>query len=1152
MTSVMADTPETLSDVDIIAAAYSRWTSRASTVEIDSITKTIQDHLPQKTKLPNPDQHLDLQSLVIPRALALLDKPLPKNPTQVRRENRKNIRRRTTEGTEQVSEQSGILKLGTSAHKIIETIYQNPSKAPVETLGYSLSLIPGTDSHQVSGVEFSKYSPRYKQPDFFVSKEIDHEPSPILLFSAHPTDSPDQEDIVTWTRNKLRSGLSDLKSVFGKLPSTPYEMELALQDQKTNRMLTRITENFITLVGPDSWAHMGLTVKEGNTIKVSLVHDSEFPLLNLLSLSRLISDPTRQPVDSRTVLFSEIPVGNCAITNGRSLTLRGGIVDLLSINLESDMQNHPIFTHFTSGQIIDSVATRFGSQIKKYHQFDPDTGGFHTRLPRNVLSLANEIWSLFGYHPAFLKALQLHITDFKFLAGDGGWSTAYNRDLLPVPEHKKQLEEYLFLLLAQLARLDKRIDRNNLSALGSQNQVGVSLDRIVDFAFSNGVFANITGELSYELPDSSQKIAVTLPESPEKLHQLGEEIIQRRVRDATTQADSLIVRAIASLLSKAPEKTVKVPKDAREIPQSLKSVCFEYQGVNYLNLQELVRADFHQANYFSEEKCYQLWTNQFGSPLRLSVDTKRGRFNLAYEGTHLSGNLITDIGQKGVYQNSDSIIDTFTREIWQQIPVNKNGKIIKQELPSQANLTIWVDDEGNEYKYTVGKPVVCRLDPLSNTWRLDPKLFDQVLQENSGKAASVFRLHQLSDTLKLGREGDVLCPLPFHPPPRKNTPSAHFYPQKKEANYIHCFRCNHNISIPGKTSFLGEVRIHLPPPENIADFKNIPPTRRLVSETVMELSEVFLAHSPVAQDYLRRRGIDPAQISQIGYLPCEIIDFLVELVDDQIYHKSHGTDSVRLDSFSELSDQLDHQLAFVDDILDKQLISSRLNIGFLKRLRSSGIIRGSEEKGASSRAGGRIVAPLYWIDTYSNGPQLVISELYGRAVKDSDGHSLAPDPAHFKFPPVPEGVDYDESSKKWSYRAPSGFWLSAPPDKFMLRTFEHPEVVVVEAPIDGISLGKIVPEYADRTLAICGSKPGFLVPFLKFLGVRRVILGTDFDDPGQEASNKITKLLSRSGFTCSTINHILQSIIPNLTEITGNPPDKIKDINELLTSRFTT
>lgn len=1127
----MSNSEENLQYKEFIQGAYLRWFNNISTLELNLIRTTLETNLPPRIiQQYKPGSELDLESLITSMAISLASKPIPKHPARARREHHRSIRRKITHGTEIVAPPSDILKLGRDSHVLIETITQNPGKAPVALANYSLGLSQNPSSGEPLGITFTQI-PRT---------------SPVTLIFSEPPINLLPDNILSWAADSLSLNLNLLKQSLGKLPSSPYEVELALRDENSHQLLTRCIENYVILVGPSPSAHLGLIEKSDNQLKVSINPDSEFPLLNLLSLSRSVLESLHRSPNPKLGQISEIPVGNCVITNDNTATYTGGKMDLLTVSLSENFRDTSLASHLTMSQICRLVSSRFGSQSSRYRHVDPDTGGFNTRLPRTALSLISEIWGMVGFNPELLHALRLHITDYKFLAGDGGWFTTFNRDLLPDPEHKKQLEEYLFLLLAQLARLDKRAAGQGLDPLGGEaKKLGISLDEIVNFAFSNKVIDNLKGTLEYQLPEKCIGVDIKLPDSPSELRQLGEEIIKRRIKDKTSQADALLVRALASLLSSSPDISIKVLRPLREIPASLERLCFEYQNTIYLNLQELEKKKFFRAIHFQQEGCYLLWSTEAGVPLRISIDGKRGKFSLNFDYYQISGVLIQNETQKGVYQGRNELLDSFINHVWETIPTDQT----KKTIISQLELTSWVDDQGKEHQFTTGKPNICRLDPFSNTWSIAPEILDQVLETNSGKTANLFGYYELAQSLETKTGRDLLCPLPFHPPPDKRTPSAHYYPEVKnsEKPHIHCFRCSQNISVPGRASFLGETHIYVPPPESLTDFINVPPTRRLVSESLMKISQVLLTYSPTAQDYLKSRGLDPSDLCQIGYLPTELMDFLSELINKQV-DKTSKSGSVRLESLPELYESINKILESVTDALDGDFIRSRLDVALLKRLRTSGVISKRGNERAQSRAGGRIIFPLYWVDTKSNESRLVMSELYGRAVYDSSGQSLAGDPDHFKFPPARKGHVYNPEKKRWLHRAPSGYWLSSPPEKFLLKTQETQEVVVVEAPLDGISLGIFVPRYADQILAICGSNPGFLMAFLRFMRIEKVIMGTDFDDPGQESRVAIGKMLNNAGVKTSSIESILESVIPGLTQVIGNPP-KFKDLNALLTGK---
>jgi hypothetical protein len=1073
-----------------------------------------------------PDDRLKetMFSLVLATAETLSDRPLPKNPASSHLNKLKEIRRRITKLPEIVNEPSLVLSLGTSAHKAMQLLIDNrhhlSAISSAET--WAWSALPAKQTM----VTISDKPKTIFQPALFATRIPEEKPAWGLILATPVDIPPSGTDKEAWGYKRLRHYWEEVWANRLSSMPTPYQIEQLLQDPERKTQIVGLIESYALLLGRQRGFDFGLLKEQAPGLyRVNIGRNEELAVLNTFAIVRNMLALHENGHD-RQGIFTEIPVGPVVIkADGQEILLSGGKIDRLEI------------VHFAGGPVqtklgmdlplsvvAEKISDEFGSQNGWHRRVKASTGGFNTRLGRNTESLIAQLEGMLTG-----QDWGLVIKDYKFPAGDGGWATVFDCGQLPLEEHRRQVQEYMFFMLAHLARLHKGVDAASPFVTPSE-KIGVSITEIVDFAIDHGWIDRIGGSLEYQLALKTESVAVFLPQTRDELLAWAAKWQETKLLSEKKKAEGIMARALAKLLSGAPAFEGKIVRTAAEIPPPLRSLCFEYQGALYLNLKELIKMKFSQGLEFTELKTYNLWTTVENGPLRISIDSKKGRFNAKYNGSSLAGSLVEDETQKGVARPLEALQAAFSQS-W---PATKKDHLTL--VGSDTDLQTWTDDNGVTTKFVSGKPRVCRLNPMTNSWSLDLRLLEAALDEGSSKGG-VFGLFELQEMLSNRRQGELVnCPHPQHPPPEKRTPSAYKY-----EDHIHCFRCGLSIALPKES---GRSTFRLPPPETVADFKEVSLSRQQDFSQVLALGVSLLPSMPEAVNYMQntrhlRLGDIPAAAA--GYIPPDLGKFFVNLAQNTDFLNTNYPGTTRLDTLH-LPGWTDVE-ALLDRLPDDQrsLAHDLLTVGFWKKITHRGIFPHApptDKEIKDDRLSGRIIMPMHW---FSKG-DLVISNLYGRSVTVA-GQTLANGPDHYKVPqsrrPVLVNGDH------YVHPTPAGFWISETPGNFMDKINQTRGVVISEAPIDALSLKQLMPEIECPYIALCGASRDILPILLKWLSIKTAILMQDYDTPGLAALEKTAISLQGVGISVILGWDLIKSKFPDAVPLLGDKP-KINDANALL------
>jgi hypothetical protein len=911
---------------------------------------------------------------------------------------------------------------------------------------------------------------------------------------------------------KIIHDCQDIFRRFHCVPEKPHDVSAIYQNQETKLALLKIAEVSYFIFGDDFLWKEGNNTSEEKT--VSLEYPDEFAILNLLSVIRLI-DESEDNFSQRTTnesVLKELAIGNLQTPSKNpeigTLDIKGGIMDLIKFRWNGGEVKRGL----DFSQAVEYAEDEVRCQRAKYirvHADKPEKISQRALL-RNIRSIFRVFHTIYGEE--VFTDLNLTIEDFKFPAGDGGWWTIFNPEDLPDIKHSKKMEEYLFLVAAQLCWVKKLSLINQNVHWGEKNGQKENLiltkEEIVNFILQHDLPQRFNGKIRYQLPTGEVEIEVKIPELREELEEWVNRIIGGKDSLASGEDKKLaILKTLRSLIPKEKlDELHFVLREQKKLPEELTTFCCEYKGQFYLIIDELAGYLERNGNYVFKNavfyKEYGTWVinlNNFGGAgkgIRIAVN-QMGKFTIMglEEGGILRGELLTTREMRGVRERDNVKFDHFRILISDFLL----GEGLLEGVDSGIildNGTV-MDGQGNFKEVVDGKPLVCKMDLMTGQWYLDKTLLQEAIEELGGKRN--FGFEKIFNCAFGGEipNGNLFCPLPWHN--NIHTEAAAFYRSKND-KHLHCFTCQEQIEIR-----TGRGVVHFEPPLKMAagfepaDYKPVSLMRNKIFGDILRLGKEFVEADENPRNYIASRGLEVSDVGMVGYIPPSLSSFLFDLMDNEALQKIIKKES-RFTSLESLLNReginggkLDYFLKELFPELRDEILRT-FTAGNLREMSLRGIIssrrRKDEQRHGVDTLGGRILFPTHWISSSSN--ELAISNWIGRGVEIG-------------------GVTLYEGVKQHKVRlgkrrkeggilpTPTGIWIK---DKEFILSAK--EIVVVESPLNGASLGRMTPQYSKNCIAVVGTGYRELVAFLKWINFGSqengiIYLGNDYDKGGVEA-----------------------------------------------------
>lgn len=1065
--------------------------------------------------------------------------PIIGAPERVIRADSAKIRAAVSKQTLIKNAPSETFALGQSSHSMVESIVAaggDLSQLVNENIDLNIKEGVVHGFSIVSEVKPVQYS-------LFDSEDIPVPEVSSIEFS-EPLSIPGEEECVSeWAINVIEKSMGEIQ-FDGGLPEKPYDVEkLVTGPSRANVIkIVEVLHLIFETKGP-------MSAVEGNSKtfkKINFDKLDQFAILNWLSIARMIVDLNRNPrTDHKGIIFRELPEGDLLVQNGSPEQpevhrVHRKKMDIVEFWFKEDPKKTIRFD-----QVGEVISTRFYSQERRHRRPGYRNGrmtDYSTVMGRSAKSFLRELRKTYGN--AIFEELNITVTDFKFLGGDGGiWDHQFDPNNLPVNSHIEQVQGYLFKLAAQLYWIKKwsKVPRSlrlfvendpnfdGLPISAPWEMFAISVDDVIEFATKKGLFSRITGELRYQLPGQEIIKEVNLDKcNREELVSIGRRTFGLK-ENVSKQLDRMaVVKTLMKIFGDDVKNLEVATKDPREYSEELDFACLEWRGGTYLCIDKLLAAfsegklSITNAIEFSSGGVKVFWAEgvpEIPGRLRIAVDSK-GRFAIHNDVLGLTiGNLLSEVSMKGVVESSDKLTTIFNEKIWTKI-----GYKVFDDIVVEGRGMVFPN--GEIVELVNGKPLICMYDLLTGVWHLDENLLKSYVATDAGKEGDwgFRKIYEVISSDKEFNGVSVYCPMPTHH--NNDTQAAAYY--GGSGSHIYCFGCRADIHVPSRNS---GPRLELPHASGLktVDYRSVSTEREAAFDNLMGLGQLF-ADSEVPREYLLKRGLTPDDLGLYGYLPTALDQALSILVKSPEFYEKYklrrGSSILKeffgLESAQELLDFLED----MDDVDKKARLLKIIQPSALTRMRQRKIL-------GSQKLGGRLILPTYWVRPATG--KLIKSNVVARGI---DVHGMPKynqnGPKHYKVPLVVGSKVVDGKKLR---PTPTGFWIRDV-EKFLTNLRDT--VVVFEGPLNAATFARMRPDLAD--ICITNTGVGFyeLVAFLRWLGVdgdrqedanhrmglnyklRHVVLACDYDLAGIQASLNITqKLQDHLGLDVSQLESLL-------------------------------
>jgi hypothetical protein len=688
----------------------------------------------------------------------------------------------------------------------------------------------------------------------------------------------------------------------------------------------------------------------------------------------------------------------------------------------------------------------------------------------------------------------------------------YNPENLPDIKHETKMKEYLFLVASQLCCVEKLVlksqDIHWGEKSGEKEKIVLSVEEITDFILRYDLFKRIKGRIRYQLSADEIVVDVAIPQTREELQAWAKNILKIKEKLADGEEKKLMVlKTLKTLIPKERLSQLQfVLSEQIKLPEELKIFCCEVNGRFYLIVDEL-------RNFFEMDKKhilknavfykeYGVWVinlsdfSEKKSNLRVAVD-KKGKFiikGLESE-NFIEGGLLTTREMRGVRETADVKFNDFKEKISDFLL--ERGILEKVDKGFLLDDGRMIDGEGNKREIVEGKPLVCKTNVMTGKWYLDHTLLQEAIESLGGRKNFGFDKLYNHAFGEVASRSNVFCPLPQHD--NIHTEAATVYRSEK-GRHIFCFVCREQIGIKA-----GRGVVKFEPTYKITeglepdDYKPVTLTRNRIFGEIIRIGEEFVAVDKNPQEYIASRGLEVSDIGKVGYIPPALSSFLFDLLDNEAYHRLIKAGGSRFLTLDAILSRQGFDPAGLDSFLEtlppdlRDDVSRTFSLGNLRDMSLRGIISERKRKDGTLRddtLGGRLLFPTHWA---SSPNQLGIANWIGRGV-ETGGVALYKGVKQHK---VRLGKQKrEENIRKIIHPTPAGVWLR---DKDFITRAK--EIVVLESPLNGASLGRIAPNYSKNCIAVVGTGYRELIAFLKWIrfgsGEKKTIyLGNDYDEGG--------------------------------------------------------
>lgn len=445
----------------------------------------------------------DYLSALLPLVTEIDSRPATRSPSRAITNTRRKLRAAFSQegGVLTIGLPSSMFSLGRASHRVLEKLFLSPqfsflNETQMELVEAESQVVEFVlKQNELPPRQLSFGREKISEDSNLALRVSLEEPLPVPIFG---------DSNIEWALEIFSTSFRIIKSAMGELPSKPYDVSEALRNRQSRKALMQMLETAHVIFGDQPG--MSLIIKDPNTgrgeIKAEIL--DEFAVLNWLSVIRATLEVVgrERGVSSEAGLVTEMPTGTLKVRHTdehgvSEFDIKSGVFDLgrfswtkSSGQMDVYPQNRPSLS-----QVIRYAEGKYQSQIQRHHRVRAMEDGqkliVRTKLGRTIRSLFTVLWSQYGRR--LFTDSEIEINDFKFPGGDGGWWTVFNVENLPDKGHVQQMQEYLFLVVAQLCWVEKW-------SQGPGEDFALEVGEVIDFAQKYGILPRVKGQICYQLP----------------------------------------------------------------------------------------------------------------------------------------------------------------------------------------------------------------------------------------------------------------------------------------------------------------------------------------------------------------------------------------------------------------------------------------------------------------------------------------------------------------------------------------------------------------------------------------------------------------------------------------------------------------------------
>ncbi len=673
---------------------------------------------------------------------------------------------------------------------------------------------------------------------------------------------------------------------------------------------------------------------------------------------------------------------------------------------------------------------------------------------RNLEVLVKGLYDIYGER--VIEDVVFKVGDLKFLVGDAGWHKIFLSGNLPQEKDRVQVTGYLYKIAAQLYKVHQDttrkigIDRSDkIKQLKFPKKTPVDILKVTSFIKKHKLHNRVTGNILYQTPNREIPCEVKL--TKKELNTDGKKALRLVEPEKNEKKlwETKYLRVLRKFVQPRLDEIEVVTKETKKMPEALDGVCIQNEAGtflcvdNLLNILDEENGDERKLEITRSAMLDSLtrviWIKNIKKdcpPIRISVNHK-GRYTIEgfKEFGLVKGSLLSSLDNEYADEDPWELTKYFDDLIFNKLgidfgpsPWESTNSIVRSNWEENYREQILMPD-GSLKDPVPGKPIICDWDPMTNKWRINPRLLEMAAESGNDKYGTI-TLYKLVKN-KVTHEVQLPCPGPIHANLDKESPAATWYP---DDGRIWCFgECQTSFDITealGTKREWGEVQARAEVHE-IADFRQMSEERKTLIISAFSLTETFKEADGTGDRYLEARGLDPSEVGPHGFVPEWFMKSLWDLTKEPVFQTLlEHSPGMTLDQIPDAITEhgLISSAGRIAGEMNRVTTALRIlpnNIGDkIMRLLPLSTIHSFKEAGVINYKAhlSGLAFPLYWPDVKISGPESFLKSNADVRGIELNGKKLFTGPGHWKI----RSERKEGPNEDGVLRTPAGLWVRDP------------------------------------------------------------------------------------------------------------------------------